>query len=410
MLRQLLSKHGKNVSSGGSASSGASLQSRRLACAGPTFRAQLLQLPELHGIRHGALHLQLALHKQLLRVGCAGHHAHKVALAHGDAAVTLVHFALAHTASAVLQVNHPLLSVVASDVPLVNSLNLAHNVGVLRQLLSKHGKNISSGHAGCGRPLGHGCSTGPVLLVQCDDACAAKSEVVRQTNGSVGNLPGRSFSAQLPANFSALGKACGAEGMAFRDKSAGWVDDPFASIGDIAVRDKMTSLALGAQSKAFVSNELVGGEAVVELNDLHVRSFDASHGVRSGGGTLGHAGTNHLNHAAFKSGFCIGGHSNTDDLNSLVLKPVRDDEALGHNHGNTRPVRCGAALKLGHGVVNFWAGHDLLQRVLVSELGVRVVGTVAVVLLCDARKHFGARAVFLHVLAAGVAKHLRRHG
>jgi hypothetical protein len=108
-------------------------------------RAQFLQLPELHGTRHGAFHLQLALHKQLLRVGCAGHHGHKVALAHGDAAVTLVHFALARTASAVLQINHPLLSVAASDVPLVNSLNLANNVGVLRQLLSKHSKNVSSG-------------------------------------------------------------------------------------------------------------------------------------------------------------------------------------------------------------------------------------------------------------------------
>ena len=86
-----------------------------------------------------------------------------------------------------------------------------------------------------------------------------------------------------------------------------------------------------------------------------------------------------------------------------------DDEALGHNDGDTSAIRCGAALKLGHGMVNLGAGHDLFQRVCVSELSIGIVGAVAVVLLRDARKHLGTGAVFVHVLAASIAKHLRRH-
>ena len=199
MLWQLFSEHGKNVGSSRASGGGVGLHGRGLACTSIAFGTQLLQLAELHGVRHGALHLQLALHEQLLRVGSTGHHAHKVALAHGDGAVTLLHFALANTAGAVLQINHPLLGVVASDVPLVHSLHLADDIGVLRQLFSEHGKNCFCGYTARGGSLCHGGAAGLVLLVEGDYASAAETKIVLKTNCSTLNLPCSSFAAQLPA-------------------------------------------------------------------------------------------------------------------------------------------------------------------------------------------------------------------
>ena len=51
---------------------------------------------------------------------------------------------------------------------------------------------------------------------------------------------------------------------------------------------------------------------------------------------------------------------------------------------------------------------DVLERVLGLELRVRVVDRVLVVLPADPRVVLGLRAVLLHVVAAGVAEHLRR--
>ena len=198
--------------------------------------------------------------------------------------------------------------------------------------------------------------------------------------------------------------------MAFGNETAGWIHDPLAAISDVAFHHKLPGLALRAQAKAFVSDEFVGGEAVVQLNHLNVMRFDARHGISGSGCALGHTRANHLHHAAFKGGFGVGGHADTDDLNGFILEPVGNNEALRHDDRDAGAIRRGAALELGHGMVNFWAGHDLLKRVYVSELCVWVVCAVAVVFLGDTCKYFGACAVLLHVLATSIAEHLRRHG
>ena len=67
-----------------------------------------------------------------------------------------------------------------------------------------------------------------------------------------------------------------------------------------------------------------------------------------------------------------------------------------------------AALQLRQRLVHHRRRQDLVERVDVAELRVRVVRRVAVVLLRDAGEALGLHAVALHVLAARVAEHLRR--
>ena len=93
--------------------------------------------------------------------------------------------------------------------------------------------------------------------------------------------------------------------MAFGNETAGWIHDPLAAISDVAFHHKLPGLALRAQAKAFVSDEFVGGEAVVQLDHLNVMRFDARHGIGGSGCALGHTRANHLHHAAFKSGFGV---------------------------------------------------------------------------------------------------------
>ena len=84
------------------------------------------------------------------------------------------------------------------------------------------------------------------------------------------------------------------------------------------------------------------------------------------------------------------------------------DEPLAGDDRRTGAVRGRRALQLGQRVVDHRRVLDLLQRVLGLELRVRVVDRVLVVLLADPREVLRRGAVPLHVLAPGVAEHLRR--
>ena len=160
---------------------------------------------------------------------------------------------------------------------------------MLWQLLSKHGKHCLCRHAGRSRGLRHSCTIRLKFLVQSDNTSATETKIVLKAYGCAFDLPCSGFSAQLPAYFSTLSKAGGAQGMAFRDKAARWVHNPFAAIGNIAFHNELSGLASGAQAEAFVSDEFVGREAVVKFDDLNVLRFDACHGVGSGSCALSHA-------------------------------------------------------------------------------------------------------------------------
>ena len=84
------------------------------------------------------------------------------------------------------------------------------------------------------------------------------------------------------------------------------------------------------------------------------------------------------------------------------------DVALGGDDRAGRAVGGRRALQLGQRVVDHLRRLDVLDRVLVLELGVGVVDRVLVVLPADPGVVVGVGAVLLHVVAAGVAEHLRR--
>ena len=81
--------------------------------------------------------------------------------------------------------------------------------------------------------------------------------------------------AQLPGELGALGEAGGAERVALGDQAAGGVDDPAAAVGGVVVVDELAALALAAQAERLVGQQLVGGEAVVQLDDVDVVGADA---------------------------------------------------------------------------------------------------------------------------------------
>jgi len=103
----------------------------------------------------------------------------------------------------------------------------------------------------------------------------------------------------------------------------------------------------------------------------------------------------------------VGDHRLPDDLDRALAEPVLVYEALRGDDRRRRPVGGGGALEPGERVVDQLRVLDLLQRVLLLELGVRVAGRVLVVLPADPGVVVGLGAVALHVLAAGHPEHHR---
>ncbi len=76
--------------------------------------------------------------------------------------------------------------------------------------------------------------------------------------------------AQLPGQLGALGQAGRAERVALGDQPTGGVDHPATAVGGVVVVDQPRRLALAAQAEGLVQQQFVGGEAVVQLDDLEV--------------------------------------------------------------------------------------------------------------------------------------------
>ena len=83
------------------------------------------------------------------------------------------------------------------------------------------------------------------------------------------------LAAQLPHELGALREAGGAERVALREQAARGVGDELAAVGVVAVPDELLGLALLAEAERLVGEELVGGEAVVQLDDVDVLGAEA---------------------------------------------------------------------------------------------------------------------------------------
>jgi hypothetical protein len=218
------------------------------------------------------------------------------------------------------------------------------------------------------------------------------------------------LAAQLPGQFGALGQAGRAQRVALGDQAAGGIDHDLTAEGGRFLLDQLVRLALSRESQRFVSDQLVGAEAVVQLADIDLVGAYLSLLVGALGGQLRHVGADDR-HAVGVLGEGrgeVGDHRLTGDLDRPVPEVVLVDVALGGDDRAGRAVGGRRALQLGQRVVDHLRVLDVLQRVLVLELGVGVVDRVLVVLPADPGVVVGVGAVLLHVVATGVAEHLRR--
>ena len=92
-------------------------------------------------------------------------------------------------------------------------------------------------------------------------------------------------------------------------------------------------------------------------------------------------------------------------------RPFASTKLLAGEHGGAGAVGGGGALQPGERRVHHLGVEDLQEGVDVLELGVGVVGRVAVVFLADLGEVLRRGAVLLHVFPAGRAEHVgrRRH-
>src|SRR4051794_32154681 len=100
-------------------------------------------------------------------------------------------------------------------------------------------------------------------LVDGDHGCAAEADVVLQGQLGALDLALVGLPAQLPGQFRALRQPGRAERMALGDQSPGGVDDDLAAVGGGLFLDQLVGLALGREAERFISDQLVGAEAVV---------------------------------------------------------------------------------------------------------------------------------------------------
>ena len=90
-------------------------------------------------------------------------------------------------------------------------------------------------------------------------------------------------SAQLAGQFVALREARGAERMPFGQKPARRVGDDLAAIGVVARVDERLRAAFRAEPERLVGDQLVVGEAVVQLDDADVFGSDSINASRNPG-------------------------------------------------------------------------------------------------------------------------------
>ena len=84
------------------------------------------------------------------------------------------------------------------------------------------------------------------------------------------NLSLLCHTSELPAEFGALGEACGSEWMALRYKPATWIHHISTPISEVTLVDALAGLSLAAQAQSLVGNQLVSGETIMEFDHLHV--------------------------------------------------------------------------------------------------------------------------------------------
>ena len=216
---------------------------------------------------------------------------------------------------------------------------------------------------------------------------------------------------QLPHQLRTLRNPSRTQRMALGNQPTRRVHNDATTISDIALPHHLMRLAMLAQPQRIQRHHLIGAKAIVQLAHPHIPRRHARLLHRPPRRRLAHLIPDQIDRTPREQRRRIRRHrlSGHEDRTGPELRPARQ-ERFTDDHGRRAAVGGRAALQLRERLVNGGAALDLLEGVDVAELAVGVVGAVQMVDPCDLREVAGLRAVFLHVLAAGVAEHLRGAG
>jgi hypothetical protein len=164
-------------------------------------------------------------------------------------------------------------------------------------------------------------------------------DTVLEGNLAIGDLASTSHLSQLPAKLSALSETGSTKRVALGDQTSGRVNDPFSTVGDVATIDQLTCLTNRAELKSLIGDQLIRGEAIVQLNDLSILGCETSLGVDVLSSSVGHFKPNHLDARVLEGGGKIGPERHADDLDSLVLQVVLGNKLLAGQDGATTTLR-----------------------------------------------------------------------
>ena len=197
--------------------------------------------------------------------------------------------------------------------------------------------------------------------------------------------------------------------MPLGKQAAGWVGYDATAVGVVGIAHELLRGAHRGQAERLVGQELVRGEAVVQLNHANVLGRHAGRLVDVVGGCGDHVGADHLAHVlAGECGLRIGGEALCRD-HDVGLQAVPAGELGAAHHRRGRATGGWAALQPRERAIDLRGREHLLDGDRVAEHRIRVVGGVLACFDGDLREHRRVDAKLVDVRLPGAAEELRRH-
>src|SRR5690606_22994370 len=193
------------------------------------------------------------------------------------------------------------------------------------------------------------------------------------------------------------------ERVSLGQQPAGRVGDDLPAVGVVAVQDELLRSPLGGEPERLVADQLVGGEAVVQLHHVDVVGPYAGVGVDALGRGPAHVVADDLHHvSSVEGGRGVGGERLGADGDGGVQSVPPREVGAAHHRGR-RAAGGRAALQAGQRPVDARGGQHLLlgQRRPAHRVGVR--GGVAPRLDRDLGGRLGGGGVVVGVGLAGAA-------
>ncbi|MCY1417217.1 hypothetical protein D9M71_327450 [compost metagenome] len=199
--------------------------------------------------------------------------------------------------------------------------------------------------------------------------------------------------------------------MALGQQAAGRVDHYLATVGVVAIHDELLGAADRAEAQAFVGQQFVVGEAVMQFADADFFRADAGFLVHLVGGLAGHADADDADQRRRIEGFRLVGDQGLGEDGHVGAQAVLLREGFGHDDRSGGAAGRRAGHQAGHHAgEDHLVGHHVFSGDDLLEYRQRVVGGMAAGLGADRREGLHAGAVLLHVLLAGATEELQRVG